>query len=167
MDKNGKLFGKVSIVDLIVLLLVLAIAAGSVWRFTSPAAALDQSDAVINYTIRIEGVRYFTLENYNLENYPDGMRIYDRQAGQFIGRIRNVRHTNFYESHPLFDGSVARVAVPDRITLYLDIVANGRVTPTAVYVEGTYEIAVGSLRYINTKYVQTSGRIYSLTYDAN
>jgi len=157
MDKNGKLFGKISIVDLIVLLLVLAIAAGSVWRFTSPDAALNQADATINFTVRIEGVRDFTLENYRV-----GLRVYDRQAGQFIGHISNIRYTNFYESHPHFDGTVAWVAVPDRLTIYLDITANGRVTPTAVYVEGTYEIAAGSLRYINTKYVQTSGRIYSV-----
>jgi len=157
MDKNGKLFGKVSIVDLVVLLLVLAVAAGSVWRFTSPVAALDQSDTTVAFTIRIEGVRDFTLENYHV-----GLRVYDRQAAQFIGHITDIRHTNFYELHPHFDGSLAWVSVPGRLTIYLDIVANGRVTPTAVYVEGTYEIAAGSLRYINTKYVQTSGRIYSV-----
>jgi len=157
MDRNGKLFGKISIVDLIVLLLVLAVVAGSVWRFTSPAAALDQSNVAVDFTVRIEGVRDFTLENYHV-----GLRVYDRQAGQFIGHISGIRHTNFYELHPLFDGTVDWVAVPGRLTIYLDIVANGRVTPTAVYVEGTYEIAVGSLRYINTKYVQTSGRIYSV-----
>ncbi|MCL2573382.1 MAG: DUF4330 domain-containing protein [Defluviitaleaceae bacterium] len=162
MDKNGKLFGKISIVDLIVLLLVLAVAAGSVWRFTSPSAALNQDNATIDFTIRIDGVRDFTLENYNLENYPNGMRIYDRQAGQFIGHIRYVRYTDFYESHPLHDGTIVWAAVPGRVTLYLDIVANGRVTPTAVFVEGTYEIGVGSLRYINTKYVQTSGTIHSI-----
>ena len=157
MDKNGKLFGKVSIVDLIILLLVLVITAGSIWRFTSPSAALDQSDATINYTIRIEGVRDFTLEYYSV-----GLRVYDRQAGQFIGHISDVRHTDFYELHPHFDGTLKWVAVPGRVTIFLDIVANGRVTPTAVYVEGTYEIAAGSMRYINTKYVQTSGRIYSV-----
>jgi len=157
MDKNGKLFGRVSVVDLVVLLLVLVIVAGTAWRLTSPAAALDQSDATIDFTIRIEGVRDFTLENYHV-----GLRVYDRQAAQFIGHIRDIRYTNFYELHPHFDGSLDWVAVPDRVTIYMDIVANGRVTPTAVYVEGTYEIAAGSLRYINTKYVQTSGRIYSV-----
>ena len=157
MDKNGKLFGKISIVDLAVLLLVLAIAAGSVWRFTSPAAALDQADATINFTVRIEGVRDFTLENYHR-----GLRVYDRQAGQFIGHISDFRYTNFYELHPQFDGTIGWFAVPGRVTVYLDITATGRVTPTAVYVEGTYEIAAGSLRYINTKYVQTSGRIYTV-----
>ena len=157
MDKNGKLFGKVSIVDLIVLLLVLVIAAGTVWRLTSPAAALNQADATVSFTVRIEGVRDFTLENYHV-----GLRVYDRQAAQFIGHISDIRHTDFYDSYPLFDGTIAWVPVPGRITIYLEITANGRVTPTAVYVEGTYEIAAGSLRYINTKYVQTSGRIYSV-----
>jgi len=157
MDKNGKLFGKISIVDLIVLLLVLAVAAGSVWRFTSPTAALDQSDATINYTIRIEGVRDFTLQHYHI-----GLRVYDRQAAQFIGTISGVRHTESYEPHTLHDGSIIWAQMPGRVTIYVDIEANGRITPNAVHVEGTYEIAVGSLRYINTKYVQTSGRIYSI-----
>ncbi|MDR2183133.1 MAG: DUF4330 domain-containing protein [Clostridiales bacterium] len=157
MDKNGKLFGKVSIVDLVVALLILAIAAGSVWRFTSPAAALNQTDEIIDITIRIEGVRDFTLENYHR-----GIRVYDRQAAQVLGIIEDIRHTPFYETVSLLDGTVIWAPMPGRITIYLDIVAHGRVTPTAIYAEGTHEITAGSLIYINTKYVQTSGRIYSV-----
>ena len=157
MDKNGKLFGKISIVDLVVIILILVVLAGTAWRFTSPNAALSQADAVVEYTIRIEGVRDFTLRHYH-----EGLRVYDRQAGQFIGRISGIRSGPHYEPHPLLDGTVAWKAVPGQITIYIDVVANGRITPTAIYVEGTYEIAAGSLRYINTKYVQTSGTIYSV-----
>jgi len=157
MDKNGKLFGKISIVDLVVALLILVIVAGTAWRFTSPAAALDQSNETIDVTIRIEAVRDFTLENYHA-----GLRVYDRQAGQFIGIIQDIRHTPFYETVSLLDGTIIWAPMPGRISIYLDIVADGRVTPNAIYIEGTYEITAGSLIYINTKYVQTSGRIYSV-----
>ena len=157
MDKNGKLFGKISIVDLVVAILIIVIVAGTAWRFTSPAAALSQSDAVVDFTIRIEGVRDFTLQYYH-----EGLRVYDRQAGQFIGHISGITSGPHYEPHPLLDGTVAWKRVPGRIAIYMDVVANGRLTPTAVYIEGTYEITAGSLIYIRTKYVQTSGTIHSV-----
>ena len=157
MDKNGKLFGKISIIDLIVLLLVLVVAVGSVWRFASPAAVLNQSNITVDFTIRIDGVRDFTLVNYR-----EGLRVYNRQAGQFIGHISGIRYTDHYQPHPLPDGTVASVAIPGQITIYMDVTANGRETPTAIYVEGTHEITAGSLIYLNTKYVQVSGAIHSI-----
>jgi len=157
MDKNGKIFGKISIVDLVVLLLVVVIAAGSVWRFTSPAAALDQSNETVNLTIRIDGVRDFTLSNYHR-----GLQVFDRQQSQYLGIITDIRHQQFYETVSLLDGTVTWRPMPGRLTIWLDIEAEGRVTPTSIFVEGTYEITAGSLIYINTKYVQTSGMIYSI-----
>jgi len=158
MDKNGKLFGKISIVDLIVLLLVVAVAVGTIYRFMSPAAAVDQGDSAVNFTIRIDDVRDFTLINYHV-----GLRVYDRQTGQFIGHISSIESRSSYQPVPTFDGTIINAYRPGRITIYIEITAEGgRVAPGAIYVQGTYEITAGSIIYITTKYVQVSGVIDSV-----
>ena len=158
MDKNGKLFGKISIVDLVVLLLIGVLAAGSIYRFTSPATAVDRGNVAVNFTVRIDDVRDFTLANYH-----EGLRVYDRQAGQFLGHISGLRHAPHYQPVAAFDGTVINAYRPGRLTIYLDITAEGgRTTPGAVYIQGTYELTAGSLIYISTRYVQVSGFIHSI-----
>ena len=157
MDKNGKIFGKISIVDLVVLLLVLVVAFGAVYRFASPSAAVDATVDVVDFTIRIDGVRDFTTVNYH-----EGLRVYDRQANQFIGHISGIRVEPQYQPIPLLDGSVVRASRPGHVTLYVDVVADGRHAPEAIFIEGTYEINAGSVIYINTKYVQVVGTVYSV-----
>ncbi|MCL2354104.1 MAG: DUF4330 domain-containing protein [Defluviitaleaceae bacterium] len=157
MDKNGKLFGKISIIDLAVILLILVVAAGAIFRFTSPNAAVDTGDGDISFTIRIEGVRDFTLDYYFI-----GLPVHDRQTNQFIGVISSIDAVPHYVHQVLHDGSVATIAMPDHITIYLGLEASARIEDGGIYAQGNYAVAVGSIININTRYVQVQGRIYSL-----
>jgi len=159
MDKNGKLFGKISIVDLLVVLVVLVVAAGTVYRFASPATNFDDDGVTVDFVIRIEGVRTFTLPYYQ-----GGLRVYDRQMGQFIGVIHDFHTATHYRSQVLHDGSVIFAPLPDNFTnVYLTIRASGRETDGAIFVEGTYEVAVNSVRNIRTRYISVQGIIHSIT----
>ncbi|MCL2396822.1 MAG: DUF4330 domain-containing protein [Defluviitaleaceae bacterium] len=158
MDKNGKIFGKISVVDLLVALLIVVVALGTVYRFASPAAAVDRGEATVHFVLRIEGVRDFTAEGYRT-----GLRVYDRQTGQFIGHVDSVEVEPHYEPVTLHDGTIVRAYQPGRIAINMGVVAEGRLTPTAIYVEGTYELTAGSMIYIATKYVQVMGFIYSIS----
>jgi len=157
LDKNGKLFGKISIVDLVVILIILVVAAGGVYRFTAPGAAVSRGDATVDFTIRIEGPRAFTLENY-----APGLRVYDNRANQFIGHVVGFRYEPHTISRTLNDGRVIFAEWPDHVTIYLDVQAQGRYTDTGIYVEGTYEITANSVIMIRTRYVEVEGRIDSV-----
>ena len=158
MDKNGKLFGKISIVDLVVILIILAIAAGAVYRFTAPGAQVARGEATVDFTIRVEGPREFTLVNYR-----PGLRVYDNRANQFIGHIVDFRYEPHYTFQPLHDGTIVAAQRPGHVNIYLDIQAQGRTTDTAIYVEGTYEITANSVIYIRTRYVEVEGRIHTVS----
>ena len=158
MDKNGKLFGKISIVDLVVILIVAVVAVGGIYRFTAPGATVSRGEATVDFTVRIEGPREFTLENYR-----EGLRVYDNRSNQFIGHVVGVRHEQHELHRVLNDGSIIFAPWPGHVTIYLDIRAQGRYTDTAIYVEGTYEITANSVIYIRTRYVEVEGRIHSVS----
>ena len=163
IDNNGKILGKISVLDLLVVLLILVVAAGTVYRFTSGATTrFGAGSATIDYTIRISDVREFTVDYYEA-----GMRVYDRMTNQFIGRITDFEVYPHYAVRHLFDGTLAEIPAPGRVDIYLHIRANGRITDTAIYVEGNYEITTGSLVTINTKYVEVGGRIYEIDTSQN
>ena len=155
LDKNGKIFGKLSVVDLIALvLLLLAIAAVS-YRFFSGNAILTANNQKINYTVKISGVRDFTYPFYK-----PGLKCFDRQTNKYIGTIVNVRPMEpFFEPVEESDGYMRNHEKPGVIVIYLDIEANGSEGDTAYYAEGTYEIKAGSEIFLNTKYVDVVCRV--------
>jgi len=158
MDKNGKLFGKISIVDLTVILLILVVASGTVYRFTSNSTTqFGTSNATVLFTIRISNVRDFTLDYYE-----EGLRVYDRVSNDYLGHIVSIESEPYYDFRHLFDGTLAEIPHPERINIYIDILASGRISDNAIFVEGNYEVTVGSFINIITKYVEVSGRIHSL-----
>jgi len=158
MDKNGKLFGKISIVDLAVIFLVLVVGIGTVYRFTASAAQVDEVDANVEFTVRIDGVRDFTLYYYQ-----EGQRVYDRSTGQFIGLVSAINHRPHYAQRTLNNGSVSLVRMPDNyLNIYLTVAASGRETDGAIFAEGTFEVAVNSLLNLRTRYVQVTGMIYDI-----
>ena len=158
MDKNGKIFGKISIVDLLVVILVITLGIGTFYRFTSSDTAVNLTNETIRYTVRIDGVRHFTIENYH-----EGLRVYNRMTNQFIGTIESVRYEPHMPTAQMLDGTILRLPFPDHITIYIDVVANGRVTDTAIFAEGNNEINAGSLLQMNTKYVMVTGTIHSVS----
>jgi len=158
MDKNGKIFGKVSVIDVFVLLIILVIIGGTVYRFTAPAAAIDRGEYIIEYTLMIDGVRDFTLEYYHI-----GLDVFDRMRNQHIGRIVGVRSEPQYGLGIGVDGAVVRAPRPGVMVVFVDVEANGRVTENAFFAEGTYEVRVGSIVNLGFKYIDVQATVHTVS----
>lgn len=157
MDKNGKIFGKLSIVDLAVIVLVIVLGVGLFYRFNASATNLDAADGMVAFVVRIEGVREFTLENYH-----EGLRVYDRMSNQFLGYMGEVRHEPHYQTAVNMYGEVIFASRPEHVTVFMQVISNGRITEQGIFAEGTFEVNTGSSIQINTKYVQVAGVIDSI-----
>ncbi|MDR2167421.1 MAG: DUF4330 domain-containing protein [Clostridiales bacterium] len=157
MGKSGKLFGKISIVDLIVILVVLIVAAGTIYRFTSPQTVVGQGDTPVEFVVRIEGVRNFTTPYY-----VPGLRVYDGLTNQFIGRLVDTHVEPHYPSVELTDGSIVYSYNPNHVVIYVRVEANGRATADAILIEGTYEITANSNIFLQTRYIRVQGIVYSV-----
>ena len=57
IDNKGKLFGKINIIDLAVILLVIVAAAGICLRFVFDAAENVRNSVIFSYTVEVEGIR--------------------------------------------------------------------------------------------------------------
>jgi hypothetical protein len=154
MDKNGRLFGKLSIIDLfIVVLLIAAIAAGAYKMFSS-STSVSAGEKKLSYTLKISGVRDFTYEYYE-----PGFLCFDKKTDEPVGEIIGVRQEPYRERVVLLDGSVIYAEKPGVITIYLDIETDGTETDAAFFAGGTYELKAGSELNLRTKYVDVIGII--------
>ena len=158
MDKNGKLFKKISVIDAFVVLIILILIGGTVYRFTAPAAAVDRGDAIIEYTLMIDGVRDFTLEYYQI-----GLDVFDRMRNQHIGRIVGVRYEPQYAWGTMLDGSIVHAPRPGVMVVFVDIEANGRITDNSYFAEGTFEVRVGSIVNLGFKYIDVQSTVHTIS----
>lgn len=162
MDKNGKLFGKISIIDVFVLLIIIGIVIGTVYRFSSGNIFDSIAGKTLSYTVRIEGIRDFT---YTFYEQGIGKPCSDKKTGQSIGTVKAVRQEPFLDEGTLPDGTVVLAEKPSNIVVYVDIQANGSQTEEAYFANGTYEIKVGSEINLNTKYTDALGTVYAVSMD--
>ena len=151
MKNNGKVFWKISIFDIIILLLALAVSAGTFYKFRSDRTNVEGGQKTLVYTVRIPNVRDFTLQYYEV-----GQRCFDTKSGEEIGKIVAVRHEPFWDVYQDMRGNALLVEIPDKIKIEIDVETLGLETDRGYYASGTYELKAGSDIFLSTKYVDVS-----------
>jgi disulfide oxidoreductase YuzD len=154
MDKNGKLFGKLSIIDLFAVIILIGAVAVTCYKIYSPSTSVNAGEKKLTYTLKISGVRDFTYEYYDI-----GHRCFDKKTDEFVGEIVGIREEPYRERVVLLDGSVVYAEKPGVITVYLEIETAGTETDAAFFAGGTYELKAGSELNLRTKYVDVMGII--------
>jgi hypothetical protein len=145
IDKQGRLFGRVSVIDLLVILVVVVLAAvlclrKSALEHTSPTSS-------IVYCLRLSGIRDEMVNCWQV-----GDQVFDEDSGIVIGVISAIDVQPCEASAPLADGTYVTSTVDGRKDMTLTLSAEGFVSNGRTYVDRTYEINVNSTRTLSTKY---------------
>lgn len=159
VDEKGRVFGKISILDLVVVL-VLVIAA-SWFAYAKFGRNLEQEIAAreepVQYTIVVT-----TLRPTTADEFKKGGKVFEFKTGAFIGTIKDV----VVEPGDIWtineDGRWLRTRTDDRVDAYITIDATARVGEDVITVNGV-EARVGVSIGIRTKWVQVNGNIMTLT----
>lgn len=86
VDEKGKLFGKINILDLVVVLALLAVIAGVAWKFTK-----SNTPTVFTQPDRIETTFYVEeVPDYAADAVKVGATVSDRTTGSKFGTVKSV-----------------------------------------------------------------------------
>lgn len=111
IDEKGRLFGKVSIVDIAVVLFVIVVAAVLVWRFAGPEdTAKKVQEITCSYECVVDGIR---IESVNALKENIGKDVFDTQ-GNKIGTLVSVEETAYKSELVTNNGNVILVEVPEK-----------------------------------------------------
>ncbi len=154
LDKNGKIFGKISIIDIFAIIIIVGVIAGTAYKFYSPNTSVDSGKKTLTYTLKINGVRDFTYDYYE-----DMLNCFDNKTNEYIGSIVGKRVEPYKERAILLDGTVVEKEKPNVVVIYLDIETPGTETNAAYFANGTYELKAGSEITMRTKYVEVVGTV--------
>lgn len=89
MDKNGKIGGKVSIIDILVVVLVVAVIVGIVARYGSSVTGAVKSNKQFEYVLKVESVRQYTVDALEKKG-----KVTDKKSEKDLGEIVDVQVEN-------------------------------------------------------------------------
>ena len=157
MDKNGKIGGKISIIDIGVIVLIIAAAIGLVIRFTSGTTTAVTSNETFRYVVKVNMVREYTVNALQTRGITT-----DKKAEMVLGEIKDVKVEDSKIQSTTASGKIEWSNPPDKYTCDVTIEAEGRESEDGYILDDTTELSVGRSVDIITKNVKTSGEIISV-----
>ena len=157
IDKNGKLFGKLNIIDLAVILVIIAAAAGICVRFVSKAADNVRSKTDFTYVVEIEGVRLCTVEALEKKGL-----VTDTKTKNVIGEVTDIEYQPMKTQSMKSDGTTVFAEVPDRYTALVTVKSEGIESDKGYFVGENIELSVGTTMTMATKYANSFGKVKSI-----
>ncbi|MCL2367746.1 MAG: DUF4330 domain-containing protein, partial [Oscillospiraceae bacterium] len=138
-DEKGRIGGKVSVLDLAIILLVLAVALGAFLRFF----VLEQTEisveaAPVRYTLEVSGVRHWTVANIRV-----GDQLF-APGNVAVGTIRNIRQEPQVVISTGEDGTIWEGVLPERYVLFLEVEGVATLRDGRFLVSRTVPMGVGN-----------------------
>lgn len=156
IDENGRLFGRISIIDVIVIAVVAVLAAALYTKDTAvPIAGISDPLQPITYKVSVTNMPAGRLEGLREEDV-----LYDRETGNPVGIIREIQVEDCVISMLKADGTYVMAPVEDRYDVTLTVDAQAMVDERGhYYVERASLVAVGWSMNFNTKASTFAGTI--------
>ena len=158
IDSKGKLFGKINIIDLLVILALVILGFSLVFKASSDIQKNLKTDTVIEYTVEVNSVRQPTVDAIN-KNF-EGLIEYDTEKS--LGNIVNIEVSKAEELLKLVDGTYKKVELEDKYDIVLTIKADGTETNDSYYTRDGKALATGDVLSIYNDYVLCSGMITNI-----
>lgn len=147
IDKKGKLFGKINIIDLAIVAIVIIAIFASYYRLNlSSHSDASYTDSKIEYVLKTKDpVRDFTVNSFEV-----GDKVCDRESGKYIGEIVKIEKTPAKDFIDMADGSIKIAEIPEKYDLFLTINSNAKITQEGYFAEGSKQITPFSTFNITT-----------------
>jgi len=160
IDNQGRIKGRVSIVDIFIVLLLVALVAVFVYRQATPhIEAILRPDDEILVTFEVNRMRSVIAEDAVVV----GEYVFRQHNRQPLGRIISVYNHPATDIMQLPNGTAINAVMEDRYALHITIAATGNVSESGFLVNGNDNISPGAeVVLINRRFIFPLARVYSV-----
>ena len=146
IDNKGKLFGKVSIVDLLIVVILIAGLLGAYYKF-----GRHDSTGIIGKTQKVT-MTFFQedIQGYVADDIKVGDIVKDRQNSVVLGKVTDVKIGADIMFYPNSDGKVTQSSKPGYVSIQITVEGQGDLSNTGAtfsnvdyYVNKQFELRVG------------------------
>lgn len=120
IDNKGKLFGKINIIDFIVVLIIaIAIILAGI-KFNINPVKENVDELTFQYTLEVKGVRNFTVDAFQ-----EGDEIFEGKSENSLGKIVDIKTKPAEKYITNANGEINITDIPEQYDLSLIIECNG------------------------------------------
>lgn len=160
IDRNGRLFGKVSIIDLVVVLVVAALAMALNMKSNDlDASKTTGADTPITFTVLAENVDLYIADAIRV---GDSVYDKDRASGGAVGKITAIEVLPGETTAETTYGAFIRAGNENSRNLLVTIQGVGMVTNGRYSINRIYEIGVNASRNFYTSYSGFTGSVIEI-----
>lgn len=150
IDNNGRLFGKISVIDVLVILVVAVMAFALHTKNNSlSVTSTSTPGTTITLTVLAENL---DLQVADAVAIGDKMYDKDHSTGGAIGTITAVERLDATKTEKLGDGTYARLTNADGCNLLITLECSGSVNEGRYSINRVYELGVNANRSFYTPY---------------
>ena len=156
IDKNGRLFGQVSIIDVVVVLLVIVLAVALRHKAQLPQTGTTVAETPITIQVWARNLRPEIVDSIHI---GDGLYDPDRTTGGAIGRVTDIQVSEGTIQGELMNGEIVQLPCEGRVDLIITLEGKGLVENGRFLLNRVYELGVNSSRTFCTKYAEFIGTV--------
>lgn len=163
MDRNGRLFGKISVIDVLVIAVVLVMAAALYFKSQQVHTGVAVSEKPITFQVRARGIDDFVADAILVNDY-----LYDQSyssGGKPLGQITDIqveRTPGTKMSDRLNNGTIAMLEAEDTVDLLITVKGYGLVTGRSYSINRVYSLGLNSSRSYCTQRADFSGMVCNI-----
>jgi len=160
IDKSGRIRGKVSIIDIILVAVILVLGVGFAYtRLSDRIREITRPSESMEVVIRGAGLRHFNVNSVSIGDVM--FRNHDQHP---LGRVVDINIVPFMNYLHRSDGTASLVVSEARYTIYITLEAVGSVRDGVGYfINGNDHVAPGSeISLVSNRVFIPDGRIYSI-----
>ena len=160
IDNNGRLFGKISIIDVFVILVV-AVLAVALYLKTN---TMTHTSTATKNEVNTNQVRAQGVNNCVENNIQVGDRIFDedRPRGGCLGKVTAIEIMPGTEMEEFSDGTMEEVPSENTVNLLLTVEGEGLISGKSYSLNRIYDLGVNSARNFVTEYARLTGTVVSI-----
>ena len=160
IDREGRLFGKISIIDVLVLAVVIVMAVALYVKTNHrEITSTTTSDTPFTYQILVSGVRGYVADAIREK---DMLYDVDNSSGGALGEITDIQVMEGAKLAEYDDGTMEMTPVEDGVNLLITVEGEGLVSNGRYQLNRIYDLGVNSSRNFHAKYVQFVGSVFAI-----
>lgn len=170
MDNKGKIFGKVSIVDLLIVLIVIVGILGIFFtksKLDNQNVLINGSDMLVKTStetdkleikLKVKEVRDITRDAIIV-----GDNVYVSVSGEFLGVVSRVESEPAIRDVVANNGTAYSAVVPDRYDVTIIVDADGKKKADGYFTASNIHLLYGKDMEIKTSTIQTTPKVVGIT----
>lgn len=160
IDGKGKLFGKISIIDLLIIGIIIAGAVGAWNMFFKPSSGgtgIGRTPDTVVFTFYGEEAPEYAVNSVDI---GDLARDFDR--GTAFGTVTDIETDKSVKFVGNSEGEVVQSSTPNYLSFYFTVEGTGILNDVGTVTISGYEYAVGRTLTLRFGNAVVQGRIYSM-----